>query len=368
MKLIISREALLAPLQSISGVVEKKQTMPVLSNILLVAEQGELTLTGTNMEVELVCRIDQVDIQVPGQITVPARKLSDICRSLSDSAMLDLSIEGDRLHVRAGKSHFTLSTLPADHFPNIEDSPQDINMTLPQVDFKKMLDATSFAMAQQDVRYYLNGMLLEMGATSIRAVATDGHRLAMSSIDIVGTTFENVRQVIVPRKGILELSRLLTDVDGTIQISFSDSHVRSEIGAYTFTSKLIEGKFPDYNRVIPRGGDKIIIADRLELRSMFMRAGILSHENIRGVRLQLSDNQLQVFANNPEHEQAEDSLSVAYHGESLEVGFNVGYLIDVMGVISSEQVKLTLSNPNASALIESTEESNSLYVVMPMRL
>ncbi len=368
MKLIISREALLAPLQSIAGVVEKKQTMPVLSNILMVADQGELRLTGTNMEVELVCRIEQVDLQVPGQITVPARKLSDICRSLSDQAVLELSVEGDRLHVRSGKSHFTLSTLPAEHFPNIEESPQGVSLTLPQADFKKMLEATSFAMAQQDVRYYLNGMLLEMNATSIRSVATDGHRLAMSSIDVEGATFDGSRQVIVPRKGILELTRLLTDADGTIQISFSDSHVRSEVGSYTFTSKLIEGKFPDYNRVIPRGGDKIVIADRVELKNMFMRAGILSHENIRGVRLQLSDSQLQVFANNPEHEQAEDSLSVAYHGESLQIGFNVGYLIDVMGVISSEQVKITLSNPNASALIESTEESNSLYVVMPMRL
>jgi len=367
MKLIINREALLPPLQMISGVVERKQTMPVLANILIILEKNFITLTGTNMEVELVCRIDDVDVQSEGQITVPARKFADICRSLPDQAEIEIFLVNDKIHLQSGKSHFSLATLPAEHFPNIEEGDHDLVANFSQVDFKHMLEATSFAMAQQDVRYYLNGLLLELGSGYIRAVATDGHRLAMSTID---SSLELVgeKQVIVPRKGIIEFSRLLSDNDDQISISLGASHIRSRIGDFTFTSKLIEGKFPDYNRVIPRGGDKFVIADRLALKGMFTRASILSNENIRGVRLQLSDGQLQVFANNPEHEQAEDSLDVGYEGDSLQIGFNVSYLIDVMNVINDDNVKLTLSNSNASALVESTRQDQDLYVVMPMRL
>ncbi|MCP5169468.1 MAG: DNA polymerase III subunit beta [Hahellaceae bacterium] len=367
MHILINREALLAPLQAIAGMVERKQTMPVLSNVLMVASENGLTITGTNMEVELVCDINQVEILQTGSITVPARKLSDICRSLPDQTMLDVSIESDRFHLRSGKSHFTLATLPAEQFPNIEESSQDQSITVLQGDFKKLLDASSFAMAQQDVRYYLNGMLIEIGDNFIRSVATDGHRLAMSTL-ATNSAGQEKRQVIVPRKGVLELSRLLADPEQEIQIALSESHIRSKIGCYTFTSKLIEGKFPDYNRVIPRGGDKVVIANRKELKAVFARAAILSHENIRGVRLQISDNLLQVFANNTEQEQAEDSVGVTYYGESLQIGFNVGYLIDVLNNISSDEVKMTLSNANASALVESTESHDALYVVMPMRI
>lgn len=365
MKLTINRETLLTPLQLISGVVERKQTMPVLANVLLAAESGLLQITGTNMEVELVCDIDQLDVASPGRITVPARKLSDICRSLPDQATIELSLEGDKLFLRSGKSQFTLSTLPADHFPNIEHQAQDLEVNIAQGDFKRMIDSTAFAMAQQDVRYYLNGMLLDIADGHVRAVSTDGHRLAMSS---VGAEVAANRQVIVPRKGILELARLLSDSEETVTLYIGDSHLRTRVGSFSFTSKLIEGKFPDYNRVIPRGGDKIVIADRKLLKSTLSRAAILSHENIRGIRVQLSNNNLQVFANNPEHEQAEDSVPVTYMGEDLQIGFNVGYLIDVLNVISDEQVKITLSNPNASALVESAENDENLYVVMPMRL
>lgn len=367
MKLTIARDDILTPLQIISGVVERKQTMPVLSNILIVAEQGGVTLTGTNMEVELVCELQGVELSAEGRITVPARKLADICRSLPDSAHIELSLEGEKMHLRSGKSHFTLSTLPADQFPNTEDDAHEIAVSFAQKDFKAMLDATSFAMAQQDVRYYLNGMLLELGNLYVRTVATDGHRLALSTLN-TDLTLANEKQVIIPRKGVVELSRLLSDEDAEIVLSIGDNHIFSQIGQYKFTSKLIDGKFPDYNRVIPKGGDKILVADRNALKSMFTRASILSHENIRGVQLHLSTNQLQVFANNPEHEQAEDCLDVIYDGEDLQIGFNVSYLIDVMNVISDESVKMTLSNASSSALIESTEDDGSMYVIMPMRL
>jgi len=367
MKLTISRESLLTPLQSIAGVVEKKQTMPVLSNVLLNAENSTLTLTGTNVEVELVARVTPVHVDQPGRITVPARKLSDICRALGDGAPIELVLEGDRLHVRAGNSHFTLSTLPAEHFPNVEDEAESFRLELPQKELGRMLDATAFAMAQQDVRYYLNGLLLEVDSGHVRTVATDGHRLAMAHLD-TETEYPQLRQVIVPRKGILELARLLEDDGSPAVLVIGENHVRATVGAYTFTSKLIEGKFPDYNRVIPRGGDKVVLADRTTLKNTLQRAGILSHENIRGVRLNLSAGQLTVFANNPDQEQAEDALPVDYQGEPLQIGFNVGYLVDVMNVLDDAQVKITLSNPNSSALIESDSDNGCLYVVMPMRL
>ncbi len=367
MKLTITREEILSPLQIISGVVERKQTMPVLSNILIEAEPGKVCLTGTNMEVELVCTLDSAFVESGGRITLPARKLVDICRSLPTDASIELSLEGEKMHLRSGKSHFTLSTLPADQFPNTETNSHDLAVAFTQRDVKNMLDATAFAMAQQDVRYYLNGMLLELGSQYVRLVATDGHRLALSSL-ATDLSRESDTQVIIPRKGVIELARLLNDSDDEVVLSIGDSHIYSQIGNYKFTSKLIDGKFPDYNRVIPKGGDKIIHADRSSLKEMFTRASILSHENIRGVQLHLTQNVLQVFANNPEHEQAEDSLEVDYSGDDLQIGFNVSYLIDVMNVLSTDDVKITLLNANSSALIESTSDSSSLYVIMPMRL
>ena len=271
------------------------------------------------------------------------------------------------MHLRAGKSHFTLATLPADQFPNTEETKHDLALSFSQKDFKRMLDATSFAMAQQDVRYYLNGMLLEMGNQYVRMVATDGHRLALSTL-VSDQSIDAEKQVIVPRKGIVELGRLLSDTDDEVVISIGENHIFSKIGKFKFTSKLIDGKFPDYNRVIPKGGDKIMIADRGALKDMLSRASILSHENIRGIQLHLSKNQLQVFANNPEHEQAEDCLEVGYDNDDLQIGFNVSYLIDAMNVMSSENIKITMLNANSSALIESLNDDGNLYVIMPMRL
>ncbi len=366
MKFSLARDALLAPLQMISGVVEKKQTMPVLSNVLIEVEDERVVLTGTNTEVELICRVDEVDIQSSGQITVPAKKLAEICRSLDAAYPVEVELEATKVHVRSGRNKFTLATLPAEHFPNTENENVDFSVTLPQAELKQALDSTAFAMAQQDVRYYLNGMLFEMNEQSLRLVATDGHRLASADIPTLAAVSE-LHQVIIPRKGVLELGRLLSE-EGDVQLEFNHSHIRSTIGNFTFTSKLIEGKFPDYNRVIPRGGDKIVLADRVELKGALVRAGILSHENIRGVRVNLEPGQIEVVANNPEHEHAEVYQSVDYEGEPLQIGFNVSYLIDVMNSIQEEQVKITLSNPNSSALIEPYTGPSVLYVVMPMRL
>ncbi len=367
MKLTINREALLKPLQLVAGVVERRQTLPVLSNVLLVVEGDQLSLTGTDLEVELVGRVKLEQSAESGEITVPARKLMDICKSLPEDCDIELKVDDQKVILRTGRSRFTLSTLPANDFPNIEEEAGSFTFSIAQSRLRRLIDRTGFAMAQQDVRYYLNGMLLEVNNHMLRSVATDGHRLAMCSVD-ADISQDNKHQVIVPRKGILELARLLTEGDEAVNITVGGNHIRANTGDFTFTSKLVDGKFPDYERVLPRGGDKIVIGDRQTLRQAFNRTAILSNEKYRGIRMMLNENTMKIMANNPEQEEAEEEVTVNYPGDALEIGFNVSYLLDVLSVISGDAVKLTLSDSNSSALIEETEGGDSVYVVMPMRL
>ncbi|PAU86907.1 DNA polymerase III subunit beta [Pseudomonas sp. WN033] len=367
MQFTIPREALLKPLQLVAGVVERRQTLPVLSNVLLVVDGNTLSMTGTDLEVELVGRINLEEAAVDGEITVPARKLMDICKSLPDDSVLTLKVEDNKALIKAGRSRFTLATLPASDFPNVEDGPGAMSFAIGQSKLRRLIERTSFAMAQQDVRYYLNGMLLEINKGQLRAVATDGHRMAMCTVD-AGIDYQERYQLIVPRKGILELARLLGEADDLVNIVLGTHHIRATTGDFTFTSKLVDGKFPDYERVLPRGGDKVILADRQTLRNAFSRTAILSNEKYRGIRLMLSEAQLKIQANNPEQEEAEEDIVVDYSGNSLEIGFNVSYLLDVMNVLSNEQIKMILSDANSSALIQESESDDSLYVVMPMRL
>ncbi|KAB0546882.1 DNA polymerase III subunit beta [Pseudomonas argentinensis] len=367
MHFTIQREALLKPLQLVAGVVERRQTLPVLSNVLLVVEGQQLSLTGTDLEVELVGRVALEDAAEPGEITVPARKLMDICKSLPADALIDIRVDEQKLLVKAGRSRFTLSTLPANDFPTVEEGPGSLTFSLVQSKLRRLIERTSFAMAQQDVRYYLNGMLLEVQTGILRAVATDGHRLAMCSME-AAIEQDGKHQVIVPRKGILELARLLTEQDGEVSIVLGQHHIRATTGEFTFTSKLVDGKFPDYERVLPRGGDKLVVADRQGLREAFSRTAILSNEKYRGIRLQLAAGLLKIQANNPEQEEAEEEIAVEYNGASLEIGFNVSYLLDVLGVMTTEQVRLILSDSNSSALVQEADNDDSAYVVMPMRL
>ncbi|WP_044873340.1 DNA polymerase III subunit beta [Pseudomonas sp. LFM046] len=367
MHFTIQREALLKPLQLVAGVVERRQTLPVLSNVLLVVEGQQLSLTGTDLEVELVGRVALEEPAEPGEITVPARKLMDICKSLPSDALIDIRVDEQKLLIKAGRSRFTLSTLPANDFPTVEEGPGSLNFSLVQSKLRRLIERTSFAMAQQDVRYYLNGMLLEVNGGILRAVATDGHRLAMCAME-AGIEGVDRHQVIVPRKGILELARLLTEQDGEVRIVLGQHHIRATTGEFTFTSKLVDGKFPDYERVLPRGGDKLVIGDRQALREAFSRTAILSNEKYRGIRLTLASSLLKIQANNPEQEEAEEEVAVDYNGGNLEIGFNVSYLLDVLGVMSTEQVRLILSDANSSALVQEADNDDSSYVVMPMRL
>ncbi len=367
MRCVISREALIKPLQLVAGVVERRQTLPVLSNILLAAEGDQLSMTGTDLEVELVGRVTLDEPAENGSITVPARKLMDICKSLPDDARIELALSGQKMVIKAGRSRFSLSTLPAAEFPNVEDSPQALDLNMTQAQLRRLIDQTGFSMAQQDVRYYLNGMLLEVANGQLRAVSTDGHRLATCLTDVVVDT-DSDHQIIVPRKGILELARLLQSGEEAVRLQIGANHIRAHVGDFIFTSKLVDGKFPDYQRVIPRNGNKFVLGDRQELRQVLSRIAILSNEKYRGVRLLLSSGFLQVMANNPEQEEAEETVAVDYEGESLEIGFNVNYLIDSLSILNSETVRFTLSDANSSALIEGVDESDSLYVVMPMRM
>ena len=367
MKFTVAREALLKPLQLVAGVVERRQTLPVLANVLVVLDGDQLSLTGTDLEVEIVGRIQLEQAGEGGEITVPARKLVDICRSLPDGSKISFHEENQRVIVKSGRSRFTLSTLPANDFPNVEEGAGDLRFACAQKEIKRLIDRTAFAMAHQDVRYYLNGMLWEVKTGQLRVVATDGHRLAMCTRQI-DVTSNDLVQAILPRKGVIELSRLLTDGDDNIDVLLGSNHIRATTEEFTFTSKLVDGKFPDYERVLPKGGTKVVFGSRSELGQAFGRTAILSNEKYRGVRLLLDDGLLTIVANNPEQEEAEEQVVVDYSGEGLEIGFNVSYLQDVANVLSSDNIKMTLSDANSSALLEEPEGDDSTYVVMPMRL
>lgn len=367
MDITIQREALLKPLQAVSGVVEKKQTLPILSNVLLTIKDDNLLLTGTDLEIELVGFVHIESMSAAGSTTVSARKLFDICRTLSEDALLRLSLEKNYLVIRAGESCFMLNTLPAQDFPNLEDSQYQTQFTLKQNQLKNLLIKTYFAMGQQDVRHYLNGTFLDIGQHAIKCVAADGHRLALTSIQDE-TIGEAEARVILPRKSVLELIRLLgSDEESSVTVFIGDSRFRIETPDYTLTSKLINAQYPDYNRLIPRGMT-VATGDREAIKHALTRASILSNEKFRGVRFQLEPNKLRITANNSDQEQAEDAVSLDYDGNKMEIGFNVAYLLDIVSAITAKSIRCIFTDSNSGVLIESTDSDHTLYVVMPMRL
>ncbi len=365
MKFTAAREALLKPLQAVIGVVERRQTMPILANVLLVAKDGKLAITATDLEVELVANAE-VDIDGPGEVTVPGRKLLDICRALPDEAQLAIALNGEKLGIKSGRSKFTLMTLPAADFPTVEDINASQTIGLPQATLCRLLDKTHFSMAQQDVRYYLNGLLVETDGKHLRAVATDGHRLALCQVELSGKKMPE-QQVIVPRKGVLELQRLMSG-EGDVDLQLGSNHIRIELEGIRFTSKLIDGRFPEYERVIPQDTSNQLAADRELFKGALQRTAILSNEKYRGIRLIIRDNGVVLQAHNPEQEEAEEELEVNYKGEDIEIGFNVNYLLDSLGAIESEEVTLSVVDGNSSCLLREPGNDDCKYVVMPMRL
>lgn len=366
MRFTIQREILLKPLQQTIGAVERRQTMAILGNVLLRADNGELWLTTTDLEIELVAHCTPDEINGDGAVTVPARKLFDICRSLPEGAVVEFASEAERVVVRSGRSRFSLTTLPAQDYPALEGFVSQAEFTLPKALLKGLLGHTAFAMAQQDVRYYLNGLLLEVASDHVATVATDGHRLAIARLETALGSGEY--SVIVPRKAITELARLVSEDEGDVGLRLGANSIELSFDGLRFTSKLIDGRFPDYERVIPRGNDKIVLTGRDALRQALQRASILSNEKYRGVRLGVRDDLLVIEAHNPEQEEAQVELEVEYAGESLEIGFNLTYLLDVINTVSGDQLSLAFRDSASSVLITDPAEPGASYVIMPMRL
>lgn len=366
MQIELAREDLLRPLGIVAGVVERRQTLPILSYVLLKGDGDGLTLTGTDLEIEVVAR---VPARKNGEVslTVPARKLLDICRALPEGTELSISRQGEKVLTKAGRSRFTLVTLPAVDFPAIEAGVFEEALTIPQGQLKMLLDRTAFCMAQQDVRYYLNGLCLEVGADRLRAVATDGHRMAMSDLTLESHA-KGERQMIVPRKGVQELSRLLGYGDDPVKVEIGASHIRVHAGDVTFTSKLIDGKFPDYTKVIPSTRSRTATIPRDAFREALGRVAILANEKYRGVRLTFQSGRLGMSAHNPEQEEAAEELEVEYRGEPLEIGFNVGYLMEAVGAIHGPEVVFGGNDANSSCVLHAPGDESARYIIMPMRL
>lgn len=374
MKLSIQRDDVLQPLQLVSGAVERKQTLPILANVLLAVKGQVLSVVATDLEIELLGKVELPAAQEDIQLTVPARKFVDICRALPQNIELKLDFDPNarRLVIRAGRSRFTLSTLPASDFPNVEATHFDLaKFTVSRKELGEIFEKTYFAMAEQDVRYFLNGTLVELKQGVMRAVATDGHRLATTftnSVQFIQAPAEDELQFIIPRKGVLELMKLLKDATAAeVTVAVGANHICVVADNFTFTSKLIEGQFPDYKVVIPTSGDKEILIKHTLLKQALTRVSILSNETYRGVRLYLAEGVFQLYANNPKQEEAEEELEVAYSGADFEFGMNVGYFLDVCNTISAgSAVRITFSHTAAGALVEEIGDENSQYVIMPM--
>ncbi|MBI5613207.1 MAG: DNA polymerase III subunit beta [Gammaproteobacteria bacterium] len=366
MRIQIQREDLLKPLSLVGGAAERRQTLPILSNVLLRMSDAGLVLTGTDLEVEVVAKTNQTKGEA-GEMTLPARKLLEICRALPAQATLDIKQEKDKATLKSGRSRFSLMTLPAGDFPSIETAQWEQTLTLEQKPLKTLLEKTQFCMAQQDVRYYLNGMLFDLSGKQLRAVATDGHRMAVSETTLP-TPIDSTRQLIVPRKGIQEMIRFLGDEKVEVQLQINPNHIRLNLADLTFTCKLIDGRYPDYTKVIPSGQRTLLRIGREELRGTLNRVAILSNEKFRGVRLSLKTGSMNIVAHNPEHEEAQEELTVDYKGEDLEIGFNANYIMDAVSALESDDIEFGLSDANSSCTLHSPGDTSHQYVVMPMRL
>ena len=366
MRFSIQRETLLKRLQHVVGVVERRQTLPVLANLLVVVDGDGVSLTGTDLEVEMIARTPADDL-VPGEVTIPARKFFDLCRALPDGSRIKLEQSGERVVMSAGRSRYTLATLPATEFPTIDNIELVERVTLPEATLKDLMERTGFAMANQDVRYYLNGMLLDLREATLRCVATDGHRLALAETR-VETRVSAPRQVNVPRKGINELQGLFEPGDGTVDLEFARNHLRVRRDDVTFTSKLIDGRFPDYEAVIPIGADKEVRVLRDDMRAALQRAAILSNEKYRGVKLEVGPNRMRIVAHNPEQEEAVEEIEAKTGVSDLSVGFNVNYLLDVLNALSGSHVTCAFGDASSSVLMTDPGLETFKYVIMPMRI
>lgn len=372
MEFTIAREALYRPLQRIVGAVEKKQTLPILSNVLVTVKSQLLSLVGTDLEIEIIARVPLIHKSDPGETTVSARKLVDICRALPDAAEIHFALNDNKVTIKSGRSRFSLACLPAADFPKLEEGPGQIELSLSSRILSQLFEYTSFSMAQQDVRYYLNGLLLTFSSNEVRSVATDGHRLATHVLPIDRPLSEPA-SVIIPRKAVLELERLFSEEQEDLGIVVSDSHLRAISTSYSFSTKLVEGKFPNYQRVLPQAVGHEAILSRELFKQALARVAVLFTDKFRGARFLFSENHLKVQATNAEKDEVEEELEIQYNGPDLEIGFNISYIQEYLSVIKTPEVALHLFDPNSSVLFEPRQQEDvsvtmHSYVVMPMRI
>jgi DNA polymerase-3 subunit beta len=361
------RDELLAPLSAVSGIIERRHTLPILSNVLIERAQDMLAFLATDIEIQIAARSA---IGAPAEaraVTVGARKLLDILRALPEGAEVTLQQQDKRLLVKAGKSRFTLQTLAAEDFPRLaRPAGEAAKFELEQKALRRLLSLVQYAMAQQDIRYYLNGLLMVVEDGGLKLVATDGHRLAFAALKL-GAQLPR-QEVIVPRKTVLELGKLLADSDAPVKIEIAATQASFSFGDIELVSKLIDGKFPDYTRVIPTGHKNRLQIEREPLRQALLRAAILSNEKFRGVRWVLADGSLKIISSNAEQEEAHEELEVKYSGDALDIGFNVNYLLDVLNNVSGDSIECAFGDSASSALITYGAEKDFKYVVMPMRI
>lgn len=366
MQMKINREILLKPLINVTGIVERRHTLPILSNLLIEAKDNTIQLTATDLEMQISLKVES-HIQEALSTTISAKKFLDICRSLPEAADIDMISNDSRMTVKAGKSRFNLQTLPAADYPLMSKVDSNaIQINISQLEFKRLLKQVEFAMAQQDIRYYLNGLLLEVNENNLNLVGTDGHRLSFTSTTL-NQSYEKT-EVILPRKTVIELIKLLEDNDEEVIIEIATGQVNFTFGEINLISKVIDGKFPDYDRVIPVGHDNMFTANRIQVLTAMQRASILSNEKYRGIRMVLNNNNLKLISTNTEQEEAEEELEIDYSQESLDIGFNVTYLIDVLNNTQQEMINFSFADANSSCLITIPEDDKYKYVVMPMRI
>ena len=361
------RDELLAPLAAVSGIIERRHTLPILSNVLIDGAGENLSFLATDIEIQIAARSGLGSSRDSRAFTVGARKLLDILRALPEEAEVNLQLQDKRLLVKAGRSRFTLQTLPAEDFPRLARAAGDsARFSLPQKVLRRQLSLVHYAMAQQDIRYYLNGLLMVVDAGELRLVATDGHRLAFASLALEASMPK--QEAIVPRKTVLELTKLLADSDDEVRIELSGSQAAFTFGSIELVTKLVDGKFPDYTRVIPTQHKNVLQAQREPLRQALQRAAILSNEKFRGVRWVLGDSSLKIVSSNAEQEEAQEELEVGYNGDALDIGFNVNYLLDVLNNVPGGEIECAFGDASSSVLISYASEKDFKYVVMPMRI
>lgn len=376
MQFTILREALIKPLQRVVGAVERKQAQPILANVLVSVKNQLLSLTGTDLEMEMITRVSLQVPSEPGATTIPGKKWLDICKALPEQAMITVSVAENKVFVQSGKSRFILTCLFADNFPRIEESVGDVEFSVPHGTLKKLLDFTSFAMAHQDVRYYLNGVYMIFSSQELRVVATDGHRLATISLPIRSHLSQPI-SVILPRKAVQELQRVLAEEedDDEIAMVIGKNHLRAVTTQTSFITKLVDGRFPDYRRVLPKTGEgNILEISREQLKQALLRVSALFSDRFRGVHLQFFSKMLRIVASTPEGDQVQDEIEGHYQGpEEMKIGLNASYLLEYLNIITAPQVRVTFTHPDHVILFEATEGSGTVqeqqaYVIMPMRL